>query len=324
MPEAAQIETPAAPPPASSAAPPAAASAPDGTAPPAKDEGTLGAGGGGEDTTQTVPANWAANWREILAGGNEKELARLNRYQSPANVWKAYRAMEQKLSSGELLRAKPEGKPDDPAYQTAMNEWRGQLGVPEKPEGYLDKIPSGIVIGDDDKPMIESFLKDMHSVDAPPSYVHKALQWFYNSQETIAEQRLEADRANRATNEDTLRSEWGPEYRPTLNGIRSLFDTHGNRQLLDQLFSARMPDGSPLGDNVDVLKFLANLSREVNPHGVVVPIEGKTAFETVETEWASLNKRMENNKDEYWTNPAMQARWRELDALREKHRRKVG
>lgn len=320
MSETAVSETPA----AGNAPPPTEAPASNGSAAPVKAEGTIATGNDGGDKEQAVPANFPTNWKEIMAAGDEAGLKKLNRYQSPGNFFKAYRALEQKIGTGELVRSKPEGEENDPAFKTALNEWRAQVGIPEKPEGYLERVPDGIVVGEDDKPVIESFLKDMHAADMPPAQVHQALRWYYNNQENMAVQRLEADKANRAKNEDVLRAEWGPEYRPTLNGIRSLFDTHGSKDLLNQLFSARMPDGSPLGDNIDVLKFLANLSREVNPHGTVTPIEGKTALETVETELEGIEREMKDNRSDYWTNERKQARWRELDELRTKHKKRAG
>ena len=288
--------------------------------------GTIGEGGGGDDKAGAVPANFPTNWRDIVAGGDAKALERLNRFQSPANVWKAYRALEQRLSSGELLRAKPTGDESDPTYQQAIKEWRGQAGVPEKPEGYLEKMPDGLVIGEEDKPRVESFIKDMHGADVPPAIVHKAIGWYYANQEQAAEQRHEADRVNRQTNEDALRAEWGPEYRGNLNGIRGLFDTHGSPEVLEALFGARLADGSALGDDPRILKFLVNISKEINPSGAgFSAIEGKTATEAIATEKGKIELLMRDNKSSYWTDIQMQNRYRELLELEERQeRRKAG
>lgn len=321
--------TPATPAPDTTAAPVTAPVAPatNGAAAPATESPTLGEAGGGEDKEQAVPANWPANWREIMAGGDEKAIAKLSRYASPANVFKAYRAMEQKMSSGELLRSKPTGDPNDPAVKQALTEWRAQAGIPEKPEGYLEKIPSGLVIGEQDKPMVESFIKEMHSADVPPAIAHKALQWYYQTQEQALEQRYESDKINRQQNEDALRSEWGPEFRSNLNAIHSLFDTYGNKEILNNLFTARLADGSPLGDNPDILRFLSGVAREINPSGTIVPIEGRSASETIKTEMQGLEAKMADRHSDYWKGPSaanLQARYRELIELQQKFDRRAG
>ena len=288
--------------------------------------GTLGEGGGGEDKAGAVPATWPTNWKDIMAGGDAKILQRLNKFDSPANVAKAYLAIQTKMSAGELLRAKPSGDEADPTYQQAIKEWRGQAGVPEKPEGYLEKMPDGLVIGEEDKPMVESFIKDMHGSDVPPAIVHKAIGWYYANQEAQAEQRHETDRANRAKNEDSLRAEWGTEYRANLNGIRGLFNTHGSPETLEALFTARLADGTPLGDDPRVLKFLVNVSKEINPSGIgFSAIEGKTATESIAKEKAGIEALMKDNRSSYWTDIGMQNRYRELLELEERHeRRKAG
>src|SRR5260221_8933915 len=45
---------------------------------------------------------WPADWRKNIAGEDEKEIAQIGRYASPADIWKKARALEQRMSSGEL------------------------------------------------------------------------------------------------------------------------------------------------------------------------------------------------------------------------------
>ena len=286
-------------------------------------DSTLLDGGGDLDGKQTVPANWPANWRDIMAGGDTRALKMLGRYQSPANVWKAYAAIQQKLTAGELLRTKPDGT--DPQ---ALNEWRSQIGVPEKPEGYLEKLPKGLVIGEDDQALIGEFVEAMHAADAPPAHVHTALSWYYAAQEKMAEQRAAADRQNRATAEDELRADLGPEYRPTLNAIHGLLDSHGSGKLKEKLFGARLGDGTPFGDDMDVLKFLSAVAREINPHGTVTPAAGETAMQTIDGRIAALEAEMAQAKNpppgSYWKNEAKQEELRKLYDMRDSHKVRAG
>ncbi|KKK94520.1 hypothetical protein LCGC14_2682000, partial [marine sediment metagenome] len=234
----------------------------------------------------------------------------LNRYDSFGNVVKALMATRQKISSGEMLKAKPDGEDE-----AALNEWRAQAGIPEKPGGYLDKLPDGLVIGEGDEARVESFLAKMHAADVPPSHVHESLKWYYELQEQQATEQAEADRTSRAQNDDTLRSEWGPDYRANLNGIHALLATHGNEELTERLFSSRFADGLPLGNDPVFLGFLSAVSREMNPHGTVVPNTGETVMQTLQSEYTTLTAEMANTTGPYWNGPnseSMQARWREL------------
>lgn len=306
--------SPAAPPASAAPTPPPVAGAPDGGG-----TKSLAEGGGGDDKPQVVPATWPDTWREILSAGDQKFLQRLTRFNSPGNFAKSWLAAQQKISSGELIKAKPDGKNEE-----ALNEWRAEAGIPAKPEGYLENVPNGLVIGENDKPLVGAFLADMHTADAPPEFVHKALSWYYANQEKMLEERFNGDRTHRQQGEDELRAEWGPEYRPNLNGVHALFKTHAPAGLLEEFFSARMANGTLLGDHPGVLKFFAAVSREVNPHGTVTPIEGKTQIETIATEKEALRKEMADNRSDYWKNETKQARWRELDEMEQRHKQRAG
>ena len=94
------------------------------------DTGTIAESDG--DGTVVAPADWPADWREKLAGEDTKFLGRLKRYQSPQSFAKSWLDAQSKISA-----AKPE-KPsgDDPE---ALSKWRASVGLPEAPEGYLEK-----------------------------------------------------------------------------------------------------------------------------------------------------------------------------------------
>ena len=276
--------------------------------------------------TGTAPAAFPENWREIMAGDDQKALSYFRRYNNPVNVGKALLGLRSKMDAGEIVRSKPEGDEKDPKFVEALNEWRAQAGVPEAPEGYLEKVPDGLVIGEDDKPHVESFIKDMHGADAPPSYVHKALQWYAQVKEQNAQARAEADKTHRAKAEDHLRTEWGHEYRSNINGIRSMFATYGNEALLDRFFSARMSDGTPLGDDPDTLKFLAAMDRQVNPYGAVPPPESAPG-KALTSEKDQIRKMMADNNSDYYRGPrdatgetAMQRRYREIIEMEQKRK----
>lgn len=266
-----------------------------------------------------VPPAWREDWRQAFAGKNEDDLKRLNRFKTPENVWKSFRAMEQKLSGGEYTRTKPQTEDAE-----ALKAWRTEVGVPETPEGYLEKLPDGLEIPGEDQPLVDKYLERMHAEGASPKHVHDGLAWYYETQQALAEERAEADKQTRAQSEDELRSEWGPEYRGNLNGMRSMLETFAPDGLKEEILTARTDEGTMLGDHPAFLRMLVNLSSEINPQGMVTPALGEDRMTSIDNRLAELEVEMRDTKgrdspDSYWNNEAKQAEYRRLLDLKDKH-----
>ena len=259
-------------------------------------------------TSVAAPADWPDDWRVKLAGEDKKLLTRLERMGSPADLLASYRALEQRLSSGELKSALPK---DATPEQVAA--WRKENGVPEKAEAYLDKLPDGLVIGEDDKTLMNSFAEAMHGQNVPPTVVHEAIKWYYGLQEQEAARQSEIDDTARGETETALRAEWGSAYQQNINLVKNLLGGAPESVRAD-LESARFPNGTPIFSNPDTLRWLANLSRQVNPVSTIVPAGGDIGS-TVTNELADLKKMMADYGSDYWKGPkaeTLQARYRQL------------
>jgi hypothetical protein len=261
----------------------------------------------GEDGEGTPDPSFPDNWREIAAGGDQKTLQYLNRYSSPANVVKALMNLRSRMDSAEASRSRPEGDPDDPAFKEQMNEWRAQVGIPTEPSGYLENVPDGIVLGEQDQEMAQEYVEAMHQIDAPPEYVHQGLRWYSEMQET------------RHKAEDALRNAFGPEYRPNMNNFANTFAQYGSEELYNTIASARLPDGTLLGDNAEFLQTMVSMSREISPHGVIAPASGQTPLQTINSELESLRTEMRDQNSDYYHSDAKQARYRELLEMKDRH-----
>ena len=68
-----------------------------------KSTGTL-AGGNASDKPVSAPANWPEDWRAKLAGEDKSYLKTLDRFNSPADLAKAYRDAQQRLSTFDAQR----------------------------------------------------------------------------------------------------------------------------------------------------------------------------------------------------------------------------
>src|SRR5690242_14053786 len=115
-------------------------------------------------TAPAAPAQiWPEDWRQQIAGNDEKYAKRLERYGSIKDVANALIATQNQISAGELRSAlKANATPEETAA------WRAENGIPEAPEKYDLTMPQGIVFGEDDKPFVDSFLKAAHGANFRP------------------------------------------------------------------------------------------------------------------------------------------------------------
>lgn len=310
---AAPAPAPAAPAPAPAPAAPSPAPAASSPAPAAPAPSpAAGAPSPSPAPAADVKATWPEDWRDQMANGDEKVRKQLDRFASPKDVTNAWRAMQTKLSSGELKSTLPkDAKPEDVA------KWRAENGIPEKHTDY--KMPEGVVVGDADKPLIDLFLQEMHGKNASPEMVQTAVASYYKIQEQQAAAIAEADVAHKDEMENTLRAEWGPEYRSNVNAVVSMLSTAPGG-IKDKILSARMADGRAITNDPDVLRWLASTARELNPVATVVPAGGDQ-MGAINDEIGALEKLMGNRSSEYWKGPNAdknQARYRQLVEARDR------
>jgi hypothetical protein len=285
-PEAPPSTPPAAPPPASPpAAPPAAA-------PPAVITNDPPAG----DPPAEPPSDFPADWRLKYAGGDEKKAKLLDRYASPAAVVDALADVRLKISKGELKNATK--LPDNPTDEQ-LKGWREENGIPESHDKYDLTLPDGLVIGDADKPRVDKFTKAMHVANSPPGAVKAALAAYYSLVADQDEERSIADGTNRKGAEDTLRQEWGPDYRVNVTLFKEALDGLPGG-LGERLLTARDASGRLLGADPDFISHFVALRRESNPLSTVLPGSGSTGLQALETEKAAIKKAMGDSNSEYW------------------------
>lgn len=280
------------------------------------------------DAKKPPKSDWPENWREKLAehyaAGDKKrynqELKRLQRITDPVGVYGMYRELEGKFTSGGLIKIPgKDAKPEDIA------EFHKALGVPEKPEGYIEhiKLENGAVIGDADKPILNSFTEALHKAGAPPAAVNAAANWYYKLQEEQAALLDEEDDNFRRESERALKEEFGPAYKRQTNAVATLFstapggaDAKNPNSLYARLVGGRTADGRLIGDDPDMMRWLISLAREVNPVATVV--EDGTSVKSIEKELEELQELRKTDKKKYYSD-AVQAREQELIAARDKH-----
>jgi hypothetical protein len=260
-------------------------------------------------------ASWPENWRNLYAGDDSKKLARLERFTDPVKAFDALIEAQNKIRSGELAKPLPPN-----ATEQERAEWRQANGIPEKPEGYFEKLPDGLVIGKDDQPLFTEFAKVMHDQNVSPAAVQQVVKWYYDLQDKQVAATQQADTQHSREAVDKLREQWGNDYRANMGQVTSLLDGLGG-DLKNQFMDATLPDGRRLFNSPEFVTWMAGLAREINPAGVLIPASGGDQIKSIEAELNALKAKMANRNSDYWKGPTankQQERYRQLIEAQQK------
>ena len=314
-------------PPAAGAAPaaPAGDAGKSGNAAPLPaDPGAKPADGGGKPAEGAKPQTWPDTWRDLMAGelpetadetakaAHAKTLAALKRYNSPNDVAKALRAAQVKLSDGTVKAALPKD-----ATPEQVAEWRKENGIPETPDKYDLGLPSGVVLADGDKALLDAWVTKVHGVNASPDVVKAGAAALIELRDAQAASFQQRDKADQAAFEDEMRAEWGADYRGNVEAVKLMLN-HGGEDLFSVIAGARGPDGKGLANNPVVVRWLASHAREMGfVQGTVVPAGGDLG-KGIEDEIAGLEKRMADDMPGWRKDTKAQARYMQLLGARDR------
>jgi hypothetical protein len=226
-------------------------------------------------------------------------------------------AAQDKIASGAMKSALPKD-----ATPEQLKAWRDENGVPDAPEGYELQLGEGVALGDADKPIVDGFLKAAHAKNMTPEQASGAVAWYLAEQERQLADRHTEDARITAEATAAMKQEWGSEYELNRNLIVNYLDT-APAGVKDQILSARLGDGTPFASHPDVLRFLANTAREINPVATVAPGSGANAMQAIESEKASIEAMMGDRTSAYWKGDQsvkLQSRYRDIISTLEKVR----
>lgn len=254
--------------------------------------------------------DWA-KLREQLADGDDKVLKRLSRYATLKDAIKA--GVEAQNKIGSIKAIQPITKESTPEEIAAYREAHG---IPESPDKYEIKLPDGMVLGEEDKPMVDEFLKLAHENNIPAPVANALIAQQLAAREQLIEQQEAKDSQDLIDARKTLTSNdvWGSEAKLNINLINNMLDG-AQPGLKEQLMGARLANGKLLGNDPDALLWLASVARDLNPLATVTPSSGMSTLQTVEEEIASLEKLMGDSNSDYWKGPNAQAKQDRYRAL---------
>lgn len=249
-----------------------------------------------DTTTAAAPAAFPEDWRKQLSKGDEKAMKRLERYASPVAIAEALINAQDRIAKG-IKPGLPEG-----ATEEQVKEYRALIGVPEKPEDYKVELADGYVIGDDDKPLVDHFLKSAHAANMPPAAVNAMLNSYYATQDLAREMREDADIDQDAARKQALQEEFGTEYRGTMNNVANMLAA-APAGVKEALKGARAADGTLLLNDISTARWLAYTAKALNSAATVAPGSSANAAQTVTDELNSLKADMANSDSDYHKAP---------------------
>lgn len=262
-----------------------------------------------EDNTSNSPQQWPDDWRQQIAGDDEKALNQLGRYATPADIWTKARALEQRISSGELQDQSPF---PDKGTEDEQAAWRAERNLPDAP----DKYEISREMEKEDREQLQGFLEFAHTKNMTPGQVNDMIDFFYQKLDQDTELMTEGDKAAQQAADDALRAEWGNEYRGYMNRIDSLVDMIGG-DAKESFLNARLEDGTQLKSSPEIMKFLLNSSLQMYPHTTPPPPGGDT-MSSIQDELDQIKDVMKTDRKKYNADEKMQARYRELLAAQER------
>ena len=183
----------------------------------------------------------------------------------------------------------------------------GDIGDTGEQSSFFEGLPSHIVVGDDDRQMVQKFADHMTDKGATPEFMHEAVAW-YNA--------LDADNVgtyddgrDRHEAETLMRDTWGDNYDSTVNSIIDMVD---ESPVADFIFEARLPDGSLLMNNPMLLEWLGEaVNAAADDNNIPDDNEGEVNMETK----AEIEELMRDRSGPYWKGPrasALQERYMQL------------
>ncbi len=185
------------------------------------------------------------NWQDDFAGDDEKFKSTSERDKTPADFAAAWREQRATISDGKYSKPPAEGATEDD-----IKAFREANSIPMEAAGYMENLPDGMVVGDEDREIMGDFMGALHSVNAPPEIAHVAIGWYNKFAEEQQDEIAETDSVHHQETEDSLRAEWGSDYRANINLVGSLLETTFGVEAKEQLLNGRFADGRGFAQEV--------------------------------------------------------------------------
>lgn len=267
-----------------------------------------------EPAPSVEPQSEPANWRDQLSGGDADLRKALDRFTKPEDVTRSFVEARQKLSE----RSKPLTIGEDSTDEDVA-AYREAMGIPAEAKGYEDALKE-IVIGDEDRPIVEGFLEVAHKNNATPQVVNAAVDWYYKTIEAQGAEVAEFDKSNEAARDDALRAAWGNEFRLNQNAIENYLESlpamPDGTSFAEVLKTARLGNNVKFTDSPEAQEWLLGIVKAANPAMGVMPA-GTSDAKSIDTRIGEIKEIMRTDRKRYNRDAAMQKEYQDLIAAKQ-------
>jgi hypothetical protein len=260
----------------------------EGDAPADKVEGDKPADGDKKEAVGDFPDDW----REKLAKGDDKKLARLKRYTSVEAALLAGFAAQDKIRSGDYKVAEL-AEDASPEEKKAFYEERG---IPAEAKAYDIPKVAGHQWTEADTPVLDAFKEVAHKHQLPQGAMNGIAEWYARQLQAASEAReqqiIAIDTADKETTTEALRAEFGAEYKPTLALMKRLLadSEHMPDGLGELIAGARDANGRRLLNNPAMARMLAQQARDAYGDGGFITPDAAARHSTRKAEIERIMK----------------------------------
>jgi len=257
---------------------------------------------GGEPWLGTAPDDW----REQLAGEDTSKLNQLKRVSNPNQLIDNYFAAQEKIRTGSIAAA---AAPDEHSTPEEWAEYRQQHGIPDAPENYELALSEGLVLGAEDKEIIDQVLPIAHELNIGTPVISKLADALLHAQQA------QHDRAEVQQNEwqrdatQSLKAVWKGDFATNINMIQNTILGTMPESIREEFAHAAMPDGRKIMNSPEVMAWMADMARKIDPAGAVVP-NSTNAVADLAAERKALETRM--GEPGWHKDDAAQTRYQEI------------
>lgn len=272
--------------------------------------------GDNKQVTTTVAADYPDDWREKMAGADEKKLNMLKRLASPKAMADAYLEAQQRIRSGNAKPLTAESTPEE------ISEYRKANGIPESVDKYDLNLGDGFIIGDNDKPQVNKFLEAAHSANMTDAQAKTALKTYFQMQNDASTQFLQKQAEQKDSAQTELRKEFGQQYDRNINLLKGYIQNQFG-DASDVLMGAIDATGTPLMNQPNVIRKFLQLAMDHDPIGASLPGLGMQGIDTIDNELKTLETRIKTDRKGYFRDDKAQARYGELLQMKERYGKKT-
>ncbi len=242
-----------------------------------------------------------------LAGYQGEELTKrsgqLDRILDMGSLIKSHFSAQDRIRAGEISNGLPAN-----ATPEQVTEWRKANDIPDAADKYNIALDKGLVLGEEDNRIMAKVFPVALQHNVSNKAMSAITSTFLAARIKEEEQILLNDDVDAKATTGMLKTAWGKDHPVNVQMVANLIALLP-AAVQESFSNARMPDGKAVLNSPEVLVWMADIARQLNPAGTVVP-NANNPTQAISDEIKALEARM--GTPEWFKDIAAQERYRAL------------